>query len=473
MNNLLKINNYKYIKLIERLKKFINGSVFEGHVYVVGGFVRDAILGKPIKDIDLVIDTPNGGEAFATWLAFNTGCLIKDKNPCIFHTYGTAKVQIYTDPDLSDIEIECVQTRKEKYDKNSRNPSTAFGTLQEDAMRRDLTINALYYNISTDEVCDLTNMGLNDIESKTLRCTGEPDVVFEDDPLRILRVVRFATKLGWDIEKNTWLGMITNSKRISTLTQERITDEINKMLLCDKPSDAIRRLDRCNVLNRVLPILEQSKHIYQDLRPLRSLYEHTLETLDKTPKVLETRLAALFHDIGKIKTYEKNFMFHSQISADMAEEILKQMKYSNAIISTVKKAIELHEEFSSYMGNSIPRPSVIRSFVIKFDGNEKDLDVALDLINANNISQMYGKKIKQVPGIRQKIAELDKKSESGKRLSMPINGNDIMSVFKLKPGVFIGQLIKDVKKEVIKNPHLSKEEALAFVKSKIDKELAY
>ncbi len=469
MNSLLKINDAKYVRLIERIRTLIKDSLFEGKVYIVGGFVRDAILGNPIKDVDIVVESENGGITFATWLAYHTGCHVQSKNPCIFPTYGTAKMQIYTDPELSDIELECVQTRKEKYNKETRNPDTAYGTIEQDAMRRDLTINALYYNISTDEICDFTHRGLDDIKNHIIRTTGDADLIFDDDPLRILRVVRFANRLGWPIEKKTWVGMITNSKRIGILSQERVTDEINKMLLSDNPSDAIRRLDRCNVLHRVLPSLTMSKHVYQDLNPKRTLYEHVLETLDKTPKVLETRLAALFHDIGKLKTYEKSFMFHSQIGADMAEEVMKAMKYSNAIIDTVKKAIENHEEFSSYFGGTVPRPAVIRKFVSKFDGNDKDLEVALDLIHANNITQMYGKKVKLVPGIKQKIEELDKKNESGKKITIPINGKDIMAEFNLRPGPTLGTIMDKVKNKVIEDPSITKEGLFKFVEEYLKK----
>jgi tRNA nucleotidyltransferase (CCA-adding enzyme) len=208
-----------------------------------------------------------------------------------------------------------------------------------------------------------------------------------------------------------------------------------------------------------------SKHVYQDLSPKRTLYEHVLQTVDKTPKVLETRLAALFHDIGKLKTYEKSFMYHSQIGADMAEEVMKAMKYSNAIITTVKKAIENHEEFSSYFGGVTPRPAVLRKFVVKFDGNDKDLEVALDLIHANNISQMYGKKIKFVPEVKRKIAELDKRNESGKNLVIPINGKDIMAEFNLKPGPTIGLIMDKVKSKVIEDPYVTKEDLFKYIEA--------
>ena len=460
-------------KLVEKIKEITDGSIFKNNVYIVGGVVRDFLIyGEEYlnncHDVDIVVTTPNGGQMFAIWFTHYTKCHVNDKNPVLFPTYGTSKFQILSDPELCDIEIECVQTRKEKYNKESRNPVTAYGTIEEDAMRRDLTINALYYDITNDEILDITGKGFDDIDRHILRTTGEPDMVFDDDPLRILRVIRFASRLGWGIEKNTWLGMITNAKRIKTLTQERVTDEINKMLLCDKPSEAMRRLDRCNALGIVIPSLEMSKHIYQDVSPVRTLYEHVLDAMDKTPKVLETRLAALFHDIGKLKTYDRGFLFHSKVGADMAEEVLRAMKYSNATISTVKKAIEYHEEFSQYWGNATPGAVKIRKFVSKFDGNDKDLDVALDLMHANNITQMYGKKVKFVEHVRKTIAELDKNNASGKKIVLPVNGNELMKALGLRPGPTLGLLINHIKRKVIEDPTLTKVKAIEYAKKYLE-----
>lgn len=451
--------------LVSRIKELIKGSVFEGKTYLVGGVVRDILLGeeKEIHDIDMVVEAPDGGTCFATWLAFHTGCLVQGKNPCLFPTYGTAKLQILTDPQLTDLELECVQTRKEKYNKESRNPSVAYGTIKEDAMRRDLTINALYYNITNDEICDFTEHGIEDIKNHVIRTTGDPNLIFDDDPLRILRVVRFSNRLGWKIDKGTWIGMIMNSKRIKILTQERVTDEFNKIITGKNPREALLKLDRCNVLAKVVPSLELSKHVYQDIRPIRTLFEHVLDVVDKTPPVLEARLAALFHDIGKLETYDKHFLFHAAASVGLATTVLKAMKYSNSVIDTVTKAIEHHEDFSMYIGATTPRPAVVRKFVHNFEGNDKDLEVALDLIHANNVSQMYGKKIKFVPNLRKRIEELDKKNESGKRLVMPISGKDIMQEYNLKPGPIIGVIMDKVKSKVFENPDLTKIEALKFV----------
>ena len=472
MSEFLDKSPVKVQRLVEKIKETIKGSIFEDKVYIVGGAVRDVYLNsvKDNMDVDIVVETPDGGIGFATWLTYNLGCHIPNKNPCVFPNYGTAKFQILNDPEIKDLEIECVQTRKEKYNKESRNPAVAFGSIHEDAMRRDLTINALYYNISTDKVCDFTNRGLHDIENHIIRSTGDAEMVFEDDPLRILRVIRFATRLGWPIEKNTWIGMIMNSNRVGILTQERVTDELNKILVGRNPSEAIRRMDRCNILHRILPSVDMSKHVYQELRPKKiTLYDHILDVLDKTPNNLETRLAAIFHDIGKLKTYNKNFLFHSSVGAEMTEEVMKAMKYSNAITNTVKLAVETHEDFSSYITGNVPRPSVIRKFVVQFNGDENALNVALDLIHANNLSQAFCKKAKLVPGVRQKIEELDKKQESGKKLVIPVNGQDVMDYLNIKPGPFLGTLMNKIKTKVIETPNVSKEELLEYAKEYMEK----
>ena len=212
-----------------------------------------------------------------------------------------------------------------------------------------------------------------------------------------------------------------------------------------------------------------SKHVYQDLRPKRTLFEHTLEVVDKVPNRLETRLAALFHDIGKLKTYDKNFMFHQSVGADMAEDIMKAMKYPNMVIYKVKMAIENHEAFSSYRGTSIPRPQVIRKFITEFNGDDDALEITLDLIHANNVCQMYGKRVKQVPGIRDKIKELDKKNESCKKLVIPINGNEIMAEFNLRPSPVLGTIMNHLKQKVIENPSLTKKEAFKAVEEYLKK----
>ena len=214
----------KFLEICHYLKHILDGSDFVSHTYVVGGAVRDFVMGNEIKDIDLVVSLPSGGINLANWLYDNDFLIYK---PVLYPTYGTSMFQLKEFP---DIELEAVQTRKEQYkDKNSRNPETAYGTIQEDAMRRDLTINALYYSIDTAKIVDVTGKGLNDIENHIIRVTSDPDIVYQDDALRILRCIRFASRFGWNVEDTTYFGMIRNVNRLEIITKERVKDELNKM----------------------------------------------------------------------------------------------------------------------------------------------------------------------------------------------------------------------------------------------------
>ena len=468
MNDLLKINDKNIIQLIEYIKSSIKGTIFNNHVFLVGGFVRDSYMGKPCKDIDIVVDLPDGGVGFANFMTFKNGCLISNKNPVIFQTYGTAKFQLLNSPEFGDIEIECVQTRKEQYHKESRNPSTVFGTIEEDAMRRDLTINALYYNVSTDEIKDYTGMGLYDIKHHIIRTPSNPDIIFEDDPLRILRVIRFATRFGWGIEKKTWLGMIKNSKRILIVSKERITEEINKILLTEKPSLGIKRMLCCNhLLEYVIPSISHQTHIFQSLKPKLTLFEHTMGVLDSIEPKLEYRLSALLHDIGKLTTYKNGFFRHETVGKSLAETLMKTMKYPNKMISNVCMAIEMHETFSSYKDKEIPCKKSLRKFKAIVGEN---YDLVMALIDANNKNQIYGKKINQITNIRQKIADLEAKEKNNlSKIQLPLNGKDIMERFNLKSSPLIGKLLKKVKDAYFDNPQMSKEEALDFVNDMIKK----
>ena len=171
MNEILFKNaDEKIKKLVKLIQESIKGTAFENHVFLVGGCVRDLLLKIPCKDVDICVDIKNGGMLFASYMAMKHQCYVASTNPVVFETYGTAKFQLYKNEELKDIEIECVQPRKEQYHKESRNPDTVYGTIQEDAKRRDLTINSLYYNISTEKILDPTNYGINDLTEKILRC---------------------------------------------------------------------------------------------------------------------------------------------------------------------------------------------------------------------------------------------------------------------------------------------------------------
>lgn len=453
----------KIKKLLNLIRETIKFTHFDNHVYVVGGSVRDSILGLPIKDLDLVIDIPNGGLLFSTYMTMKHQCFVTSTNPVIFETYGTAKFQLYKHEEFKDIEIECVQTRKEQYHKENRNPETVFGTIEEDAKRRDLTINSLYYNISQDKLCDFNGTGYSDLCAKIIRTPTDPDITFNDDPLRIMRVIRFSTRLGWGIDKDTWLGMIKNVNRLEIVSQERISDEISKILLCSKPSVGIRKMYYCGVLNKVMPDIYDTNFAYESKNPMVTTFDHTMNVLDETQPYLESRLAALFHDVGKVITDKDKTVNPDNFSGEIAAADLKMMKFPNHIIKSVQTAIEYHRIFKIYADGVVPPDKKIRKFM-NLCGN--DIGTVVDLMNANNLHSTYDKKKRQVYDLLNRIEELEDIDKMA-NIKLPINGKDIMAEFKLKGGPIIGVLLEAVKDAYFENPNITKDECFEVVENKI------
>ena len=463
MNEILFKNaDEKIKKLVKLIQESIKGTAFENHVFLVGGCVRDLLLKIPCKDVDICVDIKNGGMLFASYMAMKHQCYVASTNPVVFETYGTAKFQLYKNEELKDIEIECVQTRKEQYHKESRNPDTVYGTIQEDAKRRDLTINYLYYNISTERVHDYNN-GLDDLVNKVIKTPTDPDITFNDDPLRILRVIRFSTRFGWGIEKNTWLGMVKNAHRIKIISQERISDEISKILLCEKPSIGIRKMYYCGILHRVMPDIYDTTYAFESKNPMVSTFDHTMNVVDTVQPYLENRLAALFHDVGRIITGRRRDVNPDKFSAEVAADDLKAMKFPNYVIKTVETAIKFHRGFAPYADGVLPPDKKIRKF-INLTG--EDLGATVDLMNANNLHCTYGKKKRQVLDILNRIEEMED-AEKAANVKLPINGNDIIKEFKIKPSPTIGILLEAVKDAYFENPNMTKDEAFEIVENKL------
>ena len=463
MNEILFKNaDEKIKKLVKIIQESIKGTAFENHVFLVGGCVRDLLLKIPCKDVDICVDIKNGGMLFANYMAMKHQCYVAGTNPVVFETYGTAKFQLYKNEELKDIEIECVQTRKEQYHKESRNPDTVYGTIQEDAKRRDLTINSLYYNISTERVHDYNN-GLDDLVNKVIKTPTDPDITFNDDPLRILRVIRFSTRFGWGIEKNTWLGMVKNAHRIKIISQERISDEISKILLCEKPSIGIRKMYYCGILHRVMPDIYDTTYAFESKNPMVSTFDHTMNVVDTVQPYLENRLAALFHDVGRIITGRRRDVNPDKFSAEVAADDLKAMKFPNYVIKTVETAIKFHRGFAVYADGVLPPDKKIRKFINLIG---EDLGATVDLMNANNLHCTYGKKKRQVLDILNRIEEMED-AEKAANVKLPINGNDIIKEFKIKPSPTIGILLEAVKDAYFENPNMTKDEAFEIVENKL------
>lgn len=452
-------------RVLKEIKKAIKNTKFENHVFLVGGAVRDSLLGKEMKDIDLCIDLPNGGIEFATWICGKYNCYSPNSNPCVFPKYGTAMFTIRSISDFSNINIECVQTRKEQYHSDSRKPETVFGTIEEDCARRDLTINSLYVDLSSDLIIDPSALGLEDLKNQKIRTPSDPNIVFSDDPLRMLRVIRFATKLGWGIDKDTWLGIIENTHRINIVSKERIHDELNKILLCDKPSIGISRLEYCGLLIRILPEIHNLIGVKQGIQHFGDVFEHTMAVVDNTTCVLNHRWASLLHDVGKPIVQATiggkiQFLGHDVVSENIAIDVLKKLKFSNDDIKQISLAVRQHMRFKN-VGNKFPSTKSIKKFIN--DVGVDNLPITLDVIHADNISHSQDYCMpNQVPLIISKIEKI-KEDEGTIEISIPINGNDIMNEFKLKPSPKIGNLLTKVKDFVIDNPSATKDDCLAFV----------
>lgn len=465
-------------KIISLLYKIIKNTCFEGHVFCVGGAVRSFLLSDEPKDIDLCIDLPNGGINFANWMEskhFTNGSVV------VYPTYGTAMFKLAAFP---DVEIECVQTRKEQYhDENSRNPETCYGSLMEDCMRRDLTVNSLYYDISNDKILDLTGNGVKDIKEYRIRVTSTPDIVYSDDPLRILRCIRFSSRFGWNIEKETYQGMIDNVSRLRIITKERIQDELNKMLLCKNPVQAMELLKDTGAMEYVIPELVETYEMSQNHYHFGTVWQHTLKTLDNVTndcfltdcfdeyQSLVLRMSALLHDIGKIKTRsisndgKIHFYKHELASVDLCEIILRRLKYSNDFISDVKFLIKNHmrtKQWGDFCSNM--KDKSLRK--LQYQCGHKYYNLLLCLIDADN--KAHAPEfclLNQCDIITTNTAIMCKDGTDMFDYKLPIDGNDVMTVKRLKPGKEIKECLDYALKSAFNNPLLTRESFIKMIKS--------
>lgn len=414
-----------YDKIVGTLKKIIKGTKYEGHVFTVGGCERDRILGNPIKDVDIVIDLPNGGIEFANWLNDNN---YTNGSVVVYEHYGTAMFRLSEIPD--DI-IEAVQTRRECYrNMESRNPETAFGTIMEDCSRRDFTINAIYRNISTGEVLDLTYCGQNDLSVGLIRTCGEPDIIFNEDPLRILRAIRFKCRLNFNIDEETYDGMVKNVDRLSIISRERITDEFSKMIQSTHAKDAITSIIEIGGIKHVIPCDLSEDEIIK-----RLYHNDSLSSIDNVSSSLAVRLSRVFVEFGLDKT----------------EEILKNMKYSNDIIKDVlwyKK----HNNIDS---------------VKTMHGLRKLLYECGDVyhfINVLGVYEFYG-----INKYKTYSLALRNIGNTMFNYKLPLNGNDIMEVLNISGGPIIKKIMNDLMDIAFINPDITKDDCIKYVKEHYSK----
>lgn len=466
----------KFYKIVLYLKDLINGTKFEGKTYVVGGAVRDLYMDKEIKDIDIVVELPNGGIEFANWMEENGHT---HGNVVTYPTYGTAMFHLKEYP---EVEIECVQTRKEQYkDKNSRNPETEYGTLYEDAMRRDLSINSLFLNISTNQIVDCCG-GLNDIKNHVIRVTSTPEIVYEEDGLRILRCVRFFSRFhaedkNWYIDENTLKGMCDKVDRLSIITKERIADELNKMLMCDDPVCAMRLLVDIGAMRYVIPELCNLVGLEQNKYHSDDAWGHTLNVLNLVAKrpfygaaELEVRMAALLHDIGKphVKSVDDkgrvHFYGHELAGADIVEIILRRLKYSNDFINEVKFLVENHMRTKQW-GDTCEHMKDKTLRKLQYQCGYARFFELLTLIDADNKSHAIDHCLpNQVYMINKFTNRMVDDNTDMFDYKLPINGDDVMFIKGIEPGRDVKDCLEYAMKLAYNNPKITKTELLKHIK---------
>ncbi len=459
------------------IKKTIQETEWEGKVFIAGGYVRDEFMGKDPKDLDLLVNSPNGGIEFAKWItkkvgAYKGGETEEDpsSNPVIFPRFGTAKFNlrgvVHDGIDLSDIDIEAVMPRKEKYIPGSRKPIVTGGELKDDVERRDFTVNSLLKDLSTGEILDLTGKGKDDIKAGIIRTPLNPDKIFTDDPLRMLRAVRFAVKYDWTLPLFMIRGLKKNASQLKNISQERIRDELNKILITGSPSKGIKLLKITELLPFVIPELVPAIKMAQNIHHKHDVFQHTLDVLSKTEPILVQRLMALFHDIGKTvtktvdpETKGVHFYGHEEAGEKIVEDVMNRLKYPRELIDAVKLGVRNHMRLKQAGDAGVKFKD---KTLLKFR-NEigEQLENILNLIHADNISHSEASSMpNQITNIRQRLEKLKTVPLKPK---MPITGYDLQDL-GLKPGPLFKEIINAVADAWYSNPGLTKDEALAIAK---------
>ena len=419
--------------------------------FAIGGYVRDCFLGRECNDIDIVVE--GSGIDFARAVGEKTGSYVT-----VFKNFGTAMMHFEGD------EIEFVGARKESYRRESRNPIVENGTLEDDQLRRDFTINAMAFSLQEDDFGALVDPfgGIKDLAAGIIRTPLDPDTTYSDDPLRMLRAVRFATRLStpghpFSIVPESMESMRRMAPRMEILSKERIAEELNKMLLCNQPSMAFQLMDEAGLLSGILPWVAALKGVENiDGHGHKDIFTHSLAVLDNVAAVSDNlwlRWAALLHDVGKpvVKKYEPGtgwtFHGHDVVGSKIVPKIFASLKLPlDEKLKYVKKMVWLHMRPIALVDDEVTDSAVRR---LLFDAGD-DIDDLMTLCNAD-ITSRNPVKVAKIKSnfelVKRKLVEVEEK-DALRNFKNPITGDYIMEVYGIDPCNTIGQ-IKEVVKEAI------------------------